>query len=425
MSNTVLFGSQWGDEGKGKIIDVLTHDADWVVRYQGGNNAGHTVEIEDQKFVLHLTPSGILRESCKCVIGNGLVVDLIGLCEELTELTERNIPLTDRLFISDRAHLVLPYHQALDGAKESARSDASKIGTTKRGIGPAYSDKADRTGLRMCDLLEADFLDRVRTLATAKNQQLTALGQPPLDVESLLIEVDQAAQQLRPFITDTVPLLHQAMQRNDTILFEGAQGIMLDIDFGTYPYVTSSNTGAGGVASGAGIPPQSIDRVIGIVKAYTTRVGGGPFPTELTDTTGEHIARVGAEFGATTGRPRRCGWFDAVVARYACMIGGISEWALMKLDVLDDLDTIHVCTAYEIDGKRIEQMPASLRTFERCTPIYEAIPGWKTPTTHCTSYDELPQPAKDYVAYLEKITGIPVSILSVGPKRASTIIRSE
>lgn len=235
MSNTVLFGSQWGDEGKGKIIDVLTHDADWVVRYQGGNNAGHTVEIEDQKFVLHLTPSGILRESCKCVIGNGLVVDLIGLCEELTELTERNIPLTDRLFISDRAHLVLPYHQALDGAKESARSDASKIGTTKRGIGPAYSDKADRTGLRMCDLLEADFLDRVRTLATAKNQQLTALGQPALDVESLLTEVDQAAQQLRPFITDTVPLLHQAMQRNDTILFEGAQGIMLDIDFGTYP----------------------------------------------------------------------------------------------------------------------------------------------------------------------------------------------
>ena len=425
MSNTVLFGSQWGDEGKGKIIDVLTHDADWVVRYQGGNNAGHTVEIGDQKFVLHLTPSGILRESCKCVIGNGLVVDLIGLCEELRELQERNIPLENRLFISDRAHLVLPYHQALDGAKESARSTESKIGTTKRGIGPAYSDKADRTGLRMCDLLEDDFLERAKTIAISKNNQLIALGQDPLELDTLLANVKEAVEQLKPYITDTVPLLHTAMQNKDKILFEGAQGIMLDIDFGTYPYVTSSNTGAGGVASGAGVPPQSIDRVIGIVKAYTTRVGGGPFPTELTDETGEHIARVGAEFGATTGRPRRCGWFDAVVARYACMIGGISEWALMKLDVLDNLETIRVCTAYEIDGKRIEQMPASLRTFERCTPIYEDVPGWQTPTTHCTTWEELPEKAKAYVNYLERITGTPVSILSVGPKRSSTILRSE
>ena len=425
MSNTVLFGSQWGDEGKGKIIDVLTHDANWVVRYQGGNNAGHTVEIGDQKFVLHLTPSGILRESCKCVIGNGLVVDLIGLCEELRELQERNIPLENRLFISDRAHLVLPYHQALDGAKESARSTESKIGTTKRGIGPAYSDKADRTGLRMCDLIEDDFLERAKTMAISKNNQLIALGQDPLELDTLLANVKEAVEQLKPYITDTVPLLHTAMQNKDKILFEGAQGIMLDIDFGTYPYVTSSNTGAGGVASGAGIPPQSIDRVIGIVKAYTTRVGGGPFPTELTDETGEHIARVGAEFGATTGRPRRCGWFDAVVARYACMIGGISEWALMKLDVLDNLETIRVCTAYEIDGKRIEQMPASLRTFERCTPIFEDIPGWQTPTTHCTTWEELPENAKAYINYLERITSTPVSILSVGPKRASTILRSE
>ncbi|MFL2876733.1 MAG: adenylosuccinate synthase, partial [Pontiellaceae bacterium] len=421
----VLFGSQWGDEGKGKIIDVLTHDADWVVRYQGGNNAGHTVEIGDQKFVLHLTPSGILRESCKCVIGNGLVVDLIGLCEELRELQERNIRLENRLFISDRAHLVLPYHQALDGAKESARSNESKIGTTKRGIGPAYSDKAERTGLRMCDLLEDAFLERAETMAISKNNQLIALGQDPLEIDKLLTNVKEAAEQLKPYITDTIPLLHTAMQNKDKILFEGAQGIMLDIDFGTYPYVTSSNTGAGGVASGAGVPPQSIDRVIGIIKAYTTRVGGGPFPTELTDQTGEHIARVGAEFGATTGRPRRCGWFDAVVARYACMIGGISEWALMKLDVLDNLETIRVCTAYSIDGKRIEQMPASLRTFERCTPIFEDIPGWQTPTTHCTTWEELPEKAKAYVNYLERITGTPVSILSVGPKRASTILRSE
>ena len=425
MSNTVLFGSQWGDEGKGKIIDVLTRDADWVVRYQGGNNAGHTVEIGDQKFVLHLTPSGILRESCKCVIGNGLVVDLIGLCEELRELQERNIPLENRLFISDRAHLVLLYHQALDGAKESIRSNESKIGTTKRGIGPAYSDKADRTGLRMCDLLEDDFLERAKTIAISKNNQLIALGKDPLELDTLLANVKEAAEQLKPYITDTIPLLHTAMQNKDKILFEGAQGIMLDIDFGTYPYVTSSNTGAGGVASGAGVPPQSIDRVIGIVKAYTTRVGGGPFPTELTDETGEHIARVGAEFGATTGRPRRCGWFDAVVARYACMIGGIDEWALMKLDVLDNLEIIRVCTAYEIDGKRIEEMPASLRTFERCTPVYEDVSGWQTPTTHCTTWEELPEKAKDYVAYLERITGVQVSILSVGPKRASTILRSE
>ena len=423
MSNTVLFGAQWGDEGKGKIIDVLTADADWVVRYQGGNNAGHTVEIGEEKFVLHLTPSGILRPSCKCMIGNGLVIDIIGLTQELSALESRGIPLEGRLFISDRAHLVLPYHQALDGAKEQARSEGSKIGTTKRGIGPAYSDKADRIGLRMCDLLQPDFLEKVKKVAAAKNDQLANLGQERLDIDLLLADVQKAAEQLKPYVTDTVPLLHQAMQRDEKILFEGAQGIMLDIDFGTYPYVTSSNTGAGGVASGAGVPPQSIDRVIGIVKAYTTRVGGGPFPTELTDETGEKIARIGAEFGATTGRPRRCGWFDAVVARYAAMIGGISEWSLMKIDVLDELETIRVCTAYEVDGKRIEQMPASLQTFEKCTPIYEELEGWQTPTTACTTWEELPEKAKAYIAYLEKITGVPVAILSVGPKRASTIIR--
>ena len=423
MSNTVLFGAQWGDEGKGKIIDVLTADADWVVRYQGGNNAGHTVEIGEEKFVLHLTPSGILRPSCKCMIGNGLVIDIIGLTQELSALESRGIPLEERLFISDRAHLVLPYHQALDGAKEQARSEGSKIGTTKRGIGPAYSDKADRIGLRMCDLLQPDFLEKVKQVAAAKNDQLANLGQERLDIDLLLADVQKAAEQLKPYVTDTVPLLHQAMQRDEKILFEGAQGIMLDIDFGTYPYVTSSNTGAGGVASGAGVPPQSIDRVIGIVKAYTTRVGGGPFPTELTDETGEKIARIGAEFGATTGRPRRCGWFDAVVARYAAMIGGISEWSLMKIDVLDELETIRVCTAYEVDGKRIEQMPASLQTFEKCTPIYEELEGWQTPTTACTTWEELPEKAKAYIAYLEKITGVPVAILSVGPKRASTIIR--
>ena len=422
MSKTVLIGSQWGDEGKGKIIDVLTANADWVVRYQGGNNAGHTVEIGDQKYVLHLTPSGILREECKCVIGNGLVVDIIGLMGELKELVERGIKLEDRLFISDRAHIVLPYHKELDGAKEGSRQEGEKIGTTKRGIGPAYMDKADRTGLRLGDILEADFLDMVKTQATAKNEILVDMGVEPLDIGQLQAQIQEAADYLRPFICDTIPLLHEAVQNNDEILFEGAQGVMLDVDFGTYPFVTSSSTGAGGAPAGSGIPPNAIDRVVGIVKAYTTRVGEGPFPTELHDDMGAHIAKVGHEFGATTGRPRRCGWFDAVIARYSAMVGGINEWALMKLDVLDDVETIKVCVGYEVDGERVDNVPASIRKLERCTPIYEEFKGWNSPTTECTSWDELPEQAKKYVEYIEEITGVKVSILSVGPKRASTLL---
>ncbi|HSR87498.1 MAG TPA: adenylosuccinate synthase, partial [Pontiella sp.] len=340
MSKTVLIGSQWGDEGKGKIIDVLTANADWVVRYQGGNNAGHTVEIGDEKYVLHLTPSGILREECKCVIGNGLVVDIIGLMGELKELVERGIKLDNRLFISDRAHIVLQYHKMVDGAKEGKAGEGKKIGTTQRGIGPAYMDKADRIGLRLGDILEADFLDMIRQQAEAKNKILVQMGAEPLDIDAFLPQVQEAADYLRPFICDTIPLLHEAVKNDDEILFEGAQGVMLDIDFGTYPFVTSSSTGAGGAPAGSGIPPNAIDRVIGIVKAYTTRVGEGPFPTELKDEMGAHIAKVGHEFGATTGRPRRCGWFDAVIARYSAMVGGINEWALMKLDVLDAVETI-------------------------------------------------------------------------------------
>ena len=422
MSRTVLIGAQWGDEGKGKIIDVLTANADWVVRYQGGNNAGHTVEIGDEKYVLHLTPSGILRESCKCVIGNGLVVDLIGLVDELTELTSRGISLENRLFISDRAHLVLPYHKALDGAKEGKRGEGEKIGTTKRGIGPAYSDKAERSGLRLGDLLESDFLEQVRLRTQEKNELLKSLGVEPVDEQELLNQVQAAADYLRPFICDTVPLLHEAVERGDDILFEGAQGVMLDVDFGTYPFVTSSSTGAGGAPAGAGIPPHAIDRVVGIVKAYTTRVGEGPFPTELHDEMGAHLAKVGHEFGATTGRPRRCGWFDGVVARYSAMLGGINQWALMKLDVLDEVETIKVCVAYECDGERIESVPASIRKLERCTPIYEEFKGWMTPTTHCTCWDELPEQAKAYVRYIEELTGVKVGLLSVGPKRSSTLL---
>lgn len=422
MANTVLIGSQWGDEGKGKIIDVLTANADWVVRYQGGNNAGHTVVIGDEKYVLHLTPSGILHEKTKCVIGNGLVVDIVGLMEELQELETRGIKLDNRLFISDRAHLVLQYHKEQDGAKEGNLEEGKKIGTTKRGIGPAYSDKADRCGLRMGDILENDFLDQVRTRAEEKNTILRDMGAEPLDIDQLIGTVEQAAEYLKPYICDTIPLLHQAVKNNEEILFEGAQGIMLDIDFGTYPFVTSSNTGAGGAPSGAGVPPHAIDRVVGIIKAYTTRVGEGPFPTELTDETGEQIRKVGHEFGATTGRPRRCGWFDAVVAHYAMMVGGINAWALMKLDVLDDLDTIKVCVAYDCDGERLDTVPASIRKLARCKPIYEEFKGWKSPTTEVERWEDLPEQAKKYVQYLEELTGVKVGILSVGPKRSSTLL---
>jgi len=380
------------------------------------------VEIGDQKYVLHLTPSGILREECKCVIGNGLVVDIIGLMGELKELVERGIKLDNRLYISDRAHIVLQYHKMVDGAKEGKAGAGKKIGTTQRGIGPAYMDKADRIGLRLGDILEADFLDMVRRQAETKNEILKRMGAEPLDIDAYLPQVQEAADYLRPFICDTIPLLHEAVQNDDEILFEGAQGVMLDVDFGTYPFVTSSSTGAGGAPSGSGVPPNAIDRVIGIVKAYTTRVGEGPFPTELKDEMGAHIAKVGHEFGATTGRPRRCGWFDGVIARYSAMVGGINEWALMKLDVLDAVETIKVCVAYEVDGERITNVPASIRRLERCKPVYEEFKGWNCPTTECTSWDELPEQAKKYVAYLEDLTGVKVAILSVGPKRSSTLL---
>jgi adenylosuccinate synthase len=423
MANTVLFGSQWGDEGKGKVIDVLTENADWVVRYQGGNNAGHTVIVDDQKYVLHLAPSGILRPDAKCVIGNGLVVDPLGLAEELQDLEKRGISIDGRLFISDRAHMVIQYHKELDGAKEAKLETGKKIGTTKRGIGPAYMDKADRCGLRFGDVLEDDFETMLRDRIDVKNAMLAILEAPALDADALVAEYAEAFDYLKPFICDTIPMLNAAIRdENQNVLFEGAQGVMLDIDFGTYPFVTSSNTGASGVPSGAGVPPQCIDDVIGIVKAYTTRVGEGPFPTELFDDDGMQLATVGSEFGATTGRPRRCGWFDAVVARYAVMVGGIDRWALMKLDVLDGFKTIKVCTHYECDGARIETVPASISKLARCKPVYEEFEGWNCPTTDCSSYDELPEQARKYITWIEELTKVPVSILSVGPKRSSTIV---
>lgn len=422
MANTVLIGAQWGDEGKGKIIDVLTEKAQWVVRYQGGNNAGHTVEIGPEKYVLHLVPSGILHPGKTCVIGNGVVVDPLALVEELEGIVPRGISLADRFHISDRAHMVLPYHRTIDEYRERKATSGNAIGTTKRGIGPAYGDKAARTGLRMGDLLDEAFPDLLRKRVEVNNKILTALGAKPVDAEEILNAYQRAAMYLKPFITDTIPLLNAAVRNGEPILFEGAQGTMLDIDYGTYPFVTSSSATAGGACTGTGVAPHRIDRVLGVVKAYSTRVGEGPFPTELTDAMGEKIRALGAEFGATTGRPRRCGWFDAVVARYSAMINGIDVWAITKLDVLDELETLRICTAYEVDGKRIEQVPANVRVLEKCTPVYEEMPGWQCSTREAKTFDDLPPRAQAYIRRLTELTGVPVEILSVGPARESTLI---
>ena len=425
MPNTILIGAQWGDEGKGKIIDVLTERADWVVRPQGGNNAGHTVEIGEEKFVLHLVPSGILHEGKRCVIGNGVVLDPVALVEEIRGVTARGFTVEGRLFISDRAHVVFPYHRMLDAQGEARRAKGDQIGTTQRGIGPAYGDKAARFGLRMCDLLDPEFPALLRSRVEEKNRVLAAMGAPVVDYADVLSATQKAMEVLRPLVCDIVPLLHAAVERGESLLFEGAQGIMLDIDFGTYPYVTSSNASAGGASTGSGVPPSRIDRVVGVLKAYTTRVGEGPFPTELLDGDGEELRRVGREFGATTGRPRRCGWFDAVVARHAVMTCGVDEWALTKLDVLDGFETIRICVAYELDGRRIDHFPANIRETSRCKPLYEDMPGWRTSTKDVVRFADLPENAKRYVARLEQITGVPVGILSLGPRRASTLILGE
>lgn len=420
MSNTILIGAQWGDEGKGKIIDVLTERADWVVRAQGGNNAGHTVEVGSERFVLHLVPSGILHEGKKCVIGNGVVLDPIGLVEEIRGLEARGFPAAGRLFVSDRAHLVLPYHRSLDARGEALKSASGKIGTTLRGIGPAYGDKMARTGLRAGDLLDPDFPGLLRDRVEAHNRTLAALGGEPLDVEAVLASIEATIPVLAPLVCDTLPLLHAAAARGEEILFEGAQGVMLDIDLGTYPYVTSSNAVSGGACTGSGFPPNRIDRVVGVLKAYTTRVGEGPFPTELFDADGEALRTAGREFGATTGRPRRCGWFDAVVARHAAMSCGVDGWALTKMDVLDGFDRIKLCVAYELDGLRIDTFPANIRAAARCKPVYEEMPGWKLPLGDIRSFDALPPASQAYLRRIETLTGVPVRILSLGPRRDQT-----
>ena len=425
MSNTILIGAQWGDEGKGKIIDVLTERADWVVRPQGGNNAGHTVEVGEERFVLHLVPSGILHEGKRCVIGNGVVLDPVALVEEIKGIVERGFTVEGRLFISDRAHVVFPYHRMLDAQGEARRAKGDQIGTTMRGIGPAYGDKAARFGLRMADLIDPEFPGLLRSRVEEKNRVLAAMGAPVVSYEEVLEDTRKAMEVLGPLVCDTVPLLHAAVERGEDILFEGAQGILLDIDFGTYPYVTSSNASSGGASTGSGVPPNRMDRVVGVLKAYTTRVGEGPFPTELLGETGEELRRVGREFGATTGRPRRCGWFDAVVARHAAMTCGVDEWALTKLDVLDGFETVKLCVAYELDGKRVEHFPANIRAAARCKPICEEMPGWRASTREVVRFADLPEAAKRYIARLEQVTGVPVGILSLGPRRASTLILGE
>ena len=420
MANTILVGAQWGDEGKGKIIDVLTSKADVIVRSQGGNNAGHTIVHGGSTYILHLIPSGILRRGKVCVIGNGVVVDPIALVAEIGQLRGLGVKIGKNLLVSNCAHLVMPYHRLLDEQRE-LRKGRAKIGTTKRGIGPAYGDKAARTGLRVSDLMQPIlFAKKLQAKIRENNSVLQALGAKPINYREVHEAYLAAGEKLRPFVTNTVVYLHRALERGKEILFEGAQGTFLDIDHGTYPYVTSSNTTAGGACTGTGVPPHRMDRVVGVMKAYTTRVGEGPLPTE-----DRHLAQrlhsLGREFGATTGRARRCGWFDAVATRYATMINGIDELAITNLDGLDDVDPIRICVGYRLNGKRLEVPPCDVVQLDNCEPIYEEMRGWKQSTTSTKKLSQLPLPARNYVKRLGQLTGAKVSIVSVGPVRAQTI----
>ena len=420
MPNTILVGAQWGDEGKGKIIDFLTDEVDIVVRSQGGNNAGHTIVIGGEKYVLHLIPSGILRKSKTCVIGNGVVLDPVALVGEIEGLRKRGVKVEKNLLISDTAHLVLPYHQALDGLRETQKG-SKKIGTTKRGIGPAYADKASRTGLRTGDLLRPDVLKEKLTQRIKENNALLkSLGAPALNAKKIINDTLAAAEVLRPFITNTVMFLHRALEMKTNMLFEGAQGTFLDIDHGTYPYVTSSNTTSGGACTGSGVPPHRIDKVMGVLKAYTTRVGEGPFTTE-DDALGDRFHAMGREFGATTGRARRCGWFDAVSTRYSVILNGIDELAITNLDGLDGVESIKLCVAYRLDGKVIDFPPTDSEHLSRCEPVYIEMPGWMKSTEEAKKFSDLPPKARAYVKKIAELTGAKLSIVSIGPARAQTI----
>ncbi len=425
MSVRVVIGAQWGDEGKGKIVDILSHKADYVVRYQGGANAGHTLHFEGETHVLHLIPSGIFHPGTHCVIGNGVVVDPVTLLEEMDRVRQTGAELENRLFISETAHVILPYHKQLDQVGEHALGQ-QKIGTTGRGIGPAYVHKVARVGIRMGDLLDEKVLRKKMEInLTEINTRLAAYHAEPLDLTGMMEEMTRAAESLRPFICQTTSLLHKALADRKKIVLEGAQGALLDIDHGTYPFVTSSSPTAGGACTGSGIPPTALQHIMGISKAYCTRVGNGPFPTELDNEQGEQLRNAGHEFGSTTGRPRRCGWIDLVALDYAVKINGINELVITKLDVLDSFETVKACTSYRINGKSTNVFPVSLNRLEQAEPVYESFPGWKTETRDIRSYEELPGPTRRFLEFISSHLGVAVKIVSTGPGRDETMVLSD
>ena len=423
MANIVIIGTQWGDEGKGKIVDLLAEQADLVVRFQGGNNAGHTMVVKGEQFISHLVPSGVLQGK-QCLIGNGVVVDPAVLVEEMDYLLGKGIPCgPDRLIISQRAQIIMPYHRQIDKAREN-KSGQGKIGTTGRGIGPAYEDKVSRRGLRFVDLIDAEsFKEKLAIILPEKNFYLQKyFGEQPLELNAILDEYLTYAERLAPHVTNVSVIIDRAHRDGRKVLFEGAQGTHLDIDHGTYPFVTSSNTVSGNACCGTGVGPKAIDGVIGVVKAYTTRVGAGPFTSELFDDVGDYLQSKGAEFGATTGRRRRCGWLDMVILNNAVRLNGLTGLAITKLDVLGGLDQINICTAYRCQGQQIDTFPASLKTLAQCEPVYETLPGWQEDISGISSYDRLPENVRRYLKRIEELTGVPVQIISVGPQRDQTIV---
>lgn len=422
MAGYVVVGSQWGDEGKGKIVDVLGEQMDMVVRFQGGNNAGHTVVVEGEKTVLHLLPSGVLHQDALCIIGPGVVVDPFVLLKEIDELESRGVN-TEHVKISGRAHLIMPYHVKLDELQET-RLAGNKIGTTKRGIGPCYADKYTRIGLRACDLIDFDnFKSKLATTLSIKNEQIVKLyGEQPFDYDALAEQFKEIRERLLPRIIDAVTTVNDALDQNQNVLFEGAQANMLDINYGTYPYVTSSSPTAAGVCEGAGVSPFKLDHVIGVVKAYSTRVGEGPFITELLDETGEELRKAGNEYGATTGRPRRCGWLDLCVVKQAARINGLTDLVVTKIDVLSQFKTLPVCIGYELNGKVTTSIPASLEEYAKAKPVYRMMEGWEEDITGIRKFEELPENCRKYLALIEEITGTRISLVSVGPDRENNII---
>lgn len=425
MSTVVIVGAQWGDEGKGKIIDYLAGEADVVVRAQGGNNAGHTVVVGDKKYALHLIPSGILNPKTVNIVGNGVVFDPEGFLKEVEKIEAQGVSV-ENIKISDRAHVIFPYHKVLDALAEDSRGE-EMIGTTKKGIGPCYMDKVERSGIRICDLMNREvFIDKVSKQIDKKNEIIEKIyGGEKLDKQQIIDQYLGYAEQIRKYVDDTSVLVYDAVKAGKKVLFEGAQGTLLDVDLGTYPYVTSSHPISGGFTVGAGIGPNMIQEVVGIIKAYTTRVGKGPFVTEQDNEIGDRIRIAGNEFGTTTGRPRRCGWFDVVMVRYAARVNGLTALSVMLLDVLTGFDEISICTGYKMGNKVIEHFPACLETLAKCEPIYETIAGWSEDITKCTSYEELPENARKYIDRIEELIDVPVKIISVGPGRDQTIIREK